>query len=85
MLFCCPFLQASTPWEALLLQALERGVDAIIDCGAMLAGVDLRWGAVGMCCCADSKPFQPHVIAGLLRRCAELACVSTAYRPLVAL
>lgn len=37
-------------WQALLEQALKypvngkplRGVDAIIDCGALLAGVDLR-------------------------------------------
>jgi hypothetical protein len=46
-----PTLQAKTQvWQALLDQALQyhvdgrplRGVDAIIDCGALLAGVDFR-------------------------------------------
>jgi hypothetical protein len=35
--------QVSTPvWQELLSQALARDVDAIIDCGALLAGVPLR-------------------------------------------
>jgi hypothetical protein len=38
----CP-LQADTPlWKLLLQEALDCGVDAIIDCGALLAGVNLR-------------------------------------------
>jgi hypothetical protein len=39
-------LQAATPvWQLLLQQALVHGVDAVIDAGALLAGVNLRCGA----------------------------------------
>lgn len=37
------YSQTTTPvWQLLLQQALEHGVDAVIDAGALLAGVDLR-------------------------------------------
>ena len=39
----CSAVQAATPvWQLLIQSALDRGVDAIIDCGALLAGVQLR-------------------------------------------
>ena len=38
------------PWQVLLQFALGIGMDAIIDCGALLAGTSNRcvgWGGVG--------------------------------------
>ncbi len=43
-----PGLQGGTPlWQSLLALALAKGYDALLDCGALLAGVSNRWGA---CC-----------------------------------
>lgn len=35
-------LQGTPVWEALLRFAVQQGVDAVIDCGALLAGVSNR-------------------------------------------
>ena len=41
---CCrwPALQDEPTWEALLRFAVDQGLDAIIDCGALLAGATNR-------------------------------------------
>jgi hypothetical protein len=37
-------MQAEEPvWEALLRFAVQEQVDAVIDCGALLAGTKYRW------------------------------------------
>lgn len=43
-------------WQALLRLAVERSVDAVLDCGAQLAGTSNRW---------ESAPGDRRLQAGM--------------------